>query len=107
VGDKDDRARDELITLVEAIGFYDGLSFVLSVVRSTQPLKKISPVRTLPVFVTAQSLQIYRHHVRLRTAEPDRPTVPVILPPAGCGSNGTAEMREDRLFPHPFPPRSR
>jgi hypothetical protein len=30
--------------------------------NGTYPLKKISPVRTLPVFVTAQSLQINRHH---------------------------------------------
>jgi hypothetical protein len=42
VGDKDDRARGELITLVEAIGFYDGLSFGLSVVRQFFKLYNLS-----------------------------------------------------------------
>jgi hypothetical protein len=42
VGDKDDRARGELITLVEAIGFYDGLSFVLPVVRQFFKLDNLS-----------------------------------------------------------------
>jgi hypothetical protein len=42
VGDKDDRARGELITLVEAIGFYDGLSFGQSVVRQFFKLYNLS-----------------------------------------------------------------
>ena len=42
MGDKDDRARGELITLVEAIGFYDGLSSVLSVVRQFIKLDNLS-----------------------------------------------------------------
>ena len=39
---RNDRARGELITLVEAIGFYDGLSFGLSVVRQFFKLDKLS-----------------------------------------------------------------
>ena len=42
MGDKDDRARGELITLVEAIAFYDGLSFGLSVVRQFFKLYNLS-----------------------------------------------------------------
>lgn len=135
MGDKDDRARGELITVVEAIGFYDGLSFGQSVVRQffklynlslpkldlgsrtiltptvikdTPPtfdfhhklsrrygsnrsptLMKISPVRTRPVFVTAQFFQINRHHV----TAPHRCVRPsicpsVIRPQARCGSTG-------------------
>ena len=42
MGDKDYRARVEPITLVEAIGFYDGLSFGLSVVRQFFKLYNLS-----------------------------------------------------------------
>jgi hypothetical protein len=80
VGDKDDRARGELITLVEAIGFYDGLSFGLSVVRQFFKLYNLSlpkldlGSRTIPTVIKEprRGLLIFITNCRSVMAQTDR-----------------------------------